>query len=947
MTAGEIAIITHRITNSRVNLDGCNKYQMLNTINAWLFREPAKATEIESYIITRKEKSKFIIGKVYRGDLNKRNYTIISRTAKTVIVIRDNNPYKYKSSKCKILKQQNTEYFIYGSEIIYSFNENEDANPILIEETKPEAKIKFEIGRTYISTTFYYSDDDNSERHEYCTVIARTDKTVTFARVNTLSPENITIDADTGKRIYNNDYEKPARRNIRIDNNGIETAELDVIYNFSADKYEGAEEKKDSFVEGYGEIITVEAKELQEQAEITATAEIPEVKAIAANTEDNTNTPATVEIFPLSYSEAVEELKNAYLGTKAPYKIESDSIYYCRHPQTTVWKILGDCSKDTLFKILENEHLCYFWNDHLDNTTYFNENSPRNEIIRGIAEQLMQRIDSLVDRELAGLPFCYDSWDPKPEILQAWINNYKRRYNIKTEEEDSPMPQTDQRETPTFEDEYYSDFAGDNSCPDQDIPEEREPDAVQLTKKTEAWQFDEYAKDWTHAQFIKGVALVDEIIRHQEYKRINHDLDKYSFTYSDYLLKNFSLKHLEYLAHFFNLTVKYPKHWENDTAEKIEKSNKYYLASIIADEIDRIESVFIRTYITLNPPTLPEGIPEDNFTVKQHRANLEFNRTHKHVTITKDLAETAHKILINSLRSGAETHKEYRVRPISPERERIAKDTEEAAIKWRWECTRNDYCAYLFNYLMRALKIKQVQKLAHDLLFDFGKEIHKTELCQVLAIEIDCINKKIFYIPAETAKKFQFNPVKIPEVKSAQPMPEPQTAPTQKPETKPVKAPEQVTPKPRKISKTNKDSQVIQDIIRDLDALTPEEILNDTSKLDFICEDLQAELSGMKKAQILEFAAQRKICLRSLKKNAPIKTFAGYICKKIAMFKTIEAKQATAPKVNKPVEPQNSPVAQTSEQSKSVNIPVRIIGRQIAIVLEGQNYMFDFGPEAA
>ncbi len=103
----------------------------------------------------------------------------------------------------------------------------------------------------------------------------------------------------------------------------------------------------------------------------------------------------------------------------------------------------------------------------------------------------------------------------------------------------------------------------------------------------------------------------------------------------------------------------------------------------------------------------------------------------------------------------------------------------------------------------------------------------------------------------------------------------------------------------------------------------------------------------MKKAQILEFAAQRKICLRSLKKNAPIKTFAGYICKKISMLKTIEAKQATAPKVNKPVEPQNSPVAQTSEQSKSVNIPVRIIGRQIAIVLEGQNYMFDFGPEAA
>ena len=162
-----------------------------------------------------------------------------------------------------------------------------------------------------------------------------------------------------------------------------------------------------------------------------------------------------------------------------------------------------------------------------------------------------------------------------------------------------------------------------------------------------------------------------------------------------------------------------------------------------------------------------------------------------------------------------------------------------------------------------------------------------------------------------------------------------------------MKSAKPVTQKPRKISKNDTDKQVIQDIIRDLDAFTSEEILNDTSKLYIICEDLEAELSGMKKAQILEFAAQRKICLRSLKKNAPIKTFAGYICKKIAMFKTIEAKQATTHKANKPVEPQIKTVAQTSEQSKSVNIPVQFIGRQIAVVLEGQNYMFDFGPEAA
>ena len=155
-----------------------------------------------------------------------------------------------------------------------------------------------------------------------------------------------------------------------------------------------------------------------------------------------------------------------------------------------------------------------------------------------------------------------------------------------------------------------------------------------------------------------------------------------------------------------------------------------------------------------------------------------------------------------------------------------------------------------------------------------------------------------------------------------------------------MKAAEPVTQKPRKISKTDTDKQVIQDIMKDIDAFTSEEILNDTSKLYIICEDLEAELSGMKKAQILEFATQRKICLRSLKKSAQVKSFAWYICKKIAMLKSIEARKAVAHKTN-------NPVTYTSEQVKSVNIPVQFIGRQIAVVLEGQNYMFDFGPEAA
>ena len=143
------------------------------------------------------------------------------------------------------------------------------------------------------------------------------------------------------------------------------------------------------------------------------------------------------------------------------------------------------------------------------------------------------------------------------------------------------------------------------------------------------------------------------------------------------------------------------------------------------------------------------------------------------------------------------------------------------------------------------------------------------------------------------------------------------TAPTIKQEAKPVKTAKPATPKTRKI---NKDLQVMQEIINEIDALTPEEIISDQDKLNILCEDLCAVLSGMKKAQILEFAAQRKISLLSLQhfKKKTIKDIAGYICKKLAMLKTIEAQQALTPKTNKPVEPQISHVARTSEPSKRI-----------------------------
>ena len=307
MTGSEIAIITRRITNNRVRLDDCNKSEMLRTLKNWLkYREPAKSTEIDRYIITRQDESKFIAGKVYNGDISKDNYTIISRTAKTVMIIRNNNEYSRKPRKCSILRQNNTEYLAYAGEFIYSFNEDANVNPVLLEEKKTEPRVKFEIGQTYISTSGYYDEDCRCERYGYYTVIARTDKTVTFVEEESLKPENIIIDANTGKRIYHNDFYKPARRNIEIDDNGVEKARLDVLYAFSAEKYKGSDEKKDSFIEGYGEVITVEAKEFQEPAELTINAEFSEVKAIAAKTENNTATPAVIEAPKIIDVEAAE-----------------------------------------------------------------------------------------------------------------------------------------------------------------------------------------------------------------------------------------------------------------------------------------------------------------------------------------------------------------------------------------------------------------------------------------------------------------------------------------------------------------------------------------------------------------------------------------------------------------------------------------------------------------
>ncbi len=179
--------------------------------------------------------------------------------------------------------------------------------------------------------------------------------------------------------------------------------------------------------------------------------------------------------------------------------------------------------------------------------------------------------------------------------------------------------------------------------------------------------------------------------------------------------------------------------------------------------------------------------------------------------------------------------------------------------------------------------------------------------------------------------------------------PEQVTAPTTKQEAKPVIPAKPAKPAKNKTRKQDTDSRVFQEIIRDLDALTPEEIINDTSKLDIICEDLQAVLSGMKKAQILEFAAQHKISLLSLQyvKKKTIKDIAGYICKKLAMLKTIEAQQALTPKTDKPVEPQISHVAHTSQPSKSNHTPTCMFGGQVILILEGDNYLFDFESEAA
>ena len=71
----------------------------------------------------------------------------------------------------------------------------------------------------------------------------------------------------------------------------------------------------------------------------------------------------------------------------------------------------------------------------------------------------------------------------------------------------------------------------------------------------------------------------------------------------------------------------------------------------------------------------------------------------------------------------------------------------------------------------------------------------------------------------------------------------------------------------------------MQDIIRDIDALTPEQINTDASSLERFCEDLAAVLAGKKKQEVITFANEHNISLRSLKKNASAKAIAEYVAK--------------------------------------------------------------------
>lgn len=232
----------------------------------------------------------------------------------------------------------------------------------------------------------------------------------------------------------------------------------------------------------------------------------------------------------------------------------------------------------------------------------------------------------------------------------------------------------------------------------------------------------------------------------------------------------------------------------------------------------------------------------------------------------------------------------------------------------------------------RLSKEKLITKIAEEIEWRFEEADEEKEIFiglnkSIAQIDSPLINYRKEYINAKNKISVQ-SPATAP-----QPEPKPETAPAQeaekvtqpaqvtaptiKQEAKPVKTAKPATPKTRKI---NKDLQVMQEIINEIDALTPEEIISDQDKLNILCEDLCAVLSGMKKAQILEFAAQRKISLLSLQhfKKKTIKDIAGYICKKLAMLKTIEAQQALTPKTNKPVEPQISHVARTSEPSKRI-----------------------------
>ena len=132
-----------------------------------------------------------------------------------------------------------------------------------------------------------------------------------------------------------------------------------------------------------------------------------------------------------------------------------------------------------------------------------------------------------------------------------------------------------------------------------DVPEPVEENSkpapkpeMEAWQKHTCWRCEHEAHSWTHAQFIRGMLLIFDCEESHIYRHK---------TLTEYLMNTYFLTQLWNLARFFALNVpNIELTSENKTLQKMRQ-----IAGIIANELLKMDHVYICTYNVANPPKLP------------------------------------------------------------------------------------------------------------------------------------------------------------------------------------------------------------------------------------------------------------------------------------------------------------------------------------------------------